>query len=156
MLLQSLLTFALQAAAPEATPEIRIVRAEFLSELVKPNGMAEIVATNRIPYRPGTSCYRWVIHVEPQQRRISVKEVFKLPASAISWGGVDGVDSSPTQVNEDRTDAITEIDEWIGDGMISHGWCVAAGDPEGVHDIKVFAGDRLLHTFVFSVESETY
>jgi hypothetical protein len=82
--------------------------------------------------------------------------VFRLPASAVSWGGVDGVESSATQVNEDRSDATTEIDEWLGDGMITHGWCVAAGDPEGVHDIKVFAEDRLLHQFVFSVESETY
>ena len=111
------------------------------------------VETTRIPYRPDTSCYNWVLTVAPEDRAIAVREVFELPASAEQWGqDPTGV----TAVSRDRTRAVTEIEETLDDGVLTHGWCVAEGDPIGPHRIRVFVGDQLLHDFRFEVVAENY
>jgi len=109
--------------------------------------------TSNVPYRPETSCYSWVIEVSPEPRELRVREVFELPGSADSWGEDP---TAFTAVNGDRSTAVTEFADSLEDGVISHGWCVAQGDPTGPHRIRVFAGDRLLHDFRFSVVAVAY
>ena len=121
------------------------------------------VESPRVPYRPGSSCYEWVIEVRPENRTLAVREVFELPGAARSWGGVDfdadavaPENDALTVVNGDRSTGVTEFTDSLDDGVISHGWCVAEGDPTGAHRIRVFIGDRLLQEFRFSVVAESY
>ena len=118
-------------------------------------GSGEPVPSNRVPYRPNSSCYTWIISVAPERRELAVREVFDLPAAARIWGSEGSStppeDGSVTLVNPDRSTAVTEFTDSLEDGVISHGWCVAAGDPTGPHRIRVFVGDELLHEFRFEV-----
>jgi hypothetical protein len=117
------------------------------------NGQLEAVETTIVPYLPGTSCYTWRLEVAPEDRDLSVREEFELPGSPPTWGEEP---TGFTAVNRDRSTAVTEFMDSLGDGMISHGWCVAQGDPSGAHRIRVFAGDRLLHEFRFTVFEQPY
>ena len=117
------------------------------------DGQSAPIETTNVPYRPNASCYTWVLSVAPENRNLSVREVFQLPASARTWGDDP---TGITAVNNDRSTAVTEFIDSLGDGLISHGWCVIEGDPAGPHRIRVFAGDVLLHEFRFNVVEQPY
>lgn len=126
------------------------------------DGSGQPVDSTRVPYRPRTSCYSWVIAVPAERRELAVREVFELPDSAPTWGSdsdlgvVEQDDGSVTAVNRDRSTGVTEFRDSLEDGLIVHGWCVAEGDPTGPHRIRVFVGDTLLHEFRFEVVAESY
>ena len=65
-------------------------------------------------------------------------------------------DDQVTVTNGDGSIGVTEFAESLDDGEISHGWCVADGDPIGRHRIRVFIGDQMLQEFRFEVVEETY
>ena len=136
-----------QAAGKIGMP--KVIAAHFLVT----NGQLDPVETTTVPYRPDASCYTWLLNVAPEEREISVREVFQLPASAQTWGDDP---TSVTAVNRNRSTAVTEFTDSLADGVISHGWCVAQGDPSGPHRIRVFAGDQLLHEFRFTVIEQPY
>ena len=139
------LAFALAQALP-----VVVLKTEFIVfEQHDPEGTA--VSTRRVPYRPDSSCFAWILRVEPAPRRVAVREVFTLPAAPKSWG----VSAESTQVSNDRRRAETDLDDDIADGMIGNEWCVAEGDPLGRYRIEVFEGARLLHRFDFAVVAET-
>jgi hypothetical protein len=117
------------------------------------NQQGEMVETTNIRHRPGSSCYTWVILVEPESRELAVREVFELPDSAQNWNSGP---SEVTVVNRERSGAVTEFSDSLDDGLITHGWCVAEGDPIGRHRIRVFVGDRLLHEFRFNIVTDAY
>ena len=112
-----------------------------------------LIETGRIPHRPETSCYQWAIAVEPEDRLLVVRELFELPGAADQWNTDPKLD---TLVTSDRSRSVTQFEDSLDDGIITHGWCVAEGDPTGPHRIRVYAGDRLLHEFRFEVVGETY
>ena len=114
---------------------------------------SEPVETTNVPYRPGSSCYHWAIAVEPEPRSLTVREVFDLPGPAERWNSAP---SELTLVRPDDSGAITEIQESLEDGLITHGWCVAQGDPVGRYRIRVFVGDQLLREFGFNVVDESF
>jgi hypothetical protein len=159
------LVLAAQTASAEALP---VVTATHFLAMDPTRGEAGIVETRRIPHRPGASCYQWVIAVAPESRRLAIRELFELPAPAEQWG----TDPNPftevttevttdlsnqfTAVAADRSRAVTQIDESLDDGLLTHGWCVAEGDPAGLHRIRVFVGERLLHQFDFEIIHDTY
>ena len=156
-----LTTLALAAAAQAGGkgPLPAVTATHFLVS----NGSETPVESRRVPYRPGSSCYQWVIEVPREDRELAVREVFELPGAARSWGGEDfdpeetePEDDTVTVVNRDRSTGVTEFADSLDDGAISHGWCVADGDPTGAHRIRVFIGDRLLREFRFEVVPETY
>lgn len=138
-----------QAAPSDSAPVVK--GAEFFTE-DKRTAEPAVQPGTRVPNRPDTSCYHWAVFVEAEQRSVRVREAFKLPAPAKQWGTGPG----RTDVIEDRSGAVTEFDDDLSDGLISNGWCVAAGDPSGDHQIRVYVGDRLLHIFDFRVEPELY
>lgn len=125
------------------------------------DGPGQPVESTRVPYRPNSSCYTWVITVPPESRELAVREVFELPGSAPIWGSdpASGIpeqdDGSVTAVNRDRSTGVTEFSDSLEDGAITHGWCVAEGDPTGPHRIRVFVGDAMLHEFRFEVVAES-
>lgn len=147
-----------QGSAKGALPTV--TAAHFLVS----NGSDTPVESRQVPYLPGSSCYQWVIDVPRENRELQVREVFELPGAARSWGGedFDPDDSEPppddqvTVTNGDGSIGVTEFAESLDDGEISHGWCVADGDPIGRHRIRVFIGDQMLQEFRFEVVEETY
>jgi hypothetical protein len=156
-----LTAIAMAAAAQEGGkgPVPTVTATHFLVS----DGAATPVESRRVPYRPGSSCYQWVIEVPREDRELAVREVFQLPGGARIWGGVDfdvdaaaPQDDAMTVVNGDRSTGVTEFTDSLDDGVISHGWCVAPGDPTGAHRIRVFIGDRLLQEFRFEIVAESY
>lgn len=117
------------------------------------SGTDEPKITTRIPYRPGESCYRWVLQVKPQIRPVTLTEVFELPSAARQWN-TDPLEK--TDVSSNKSSATTEFRESLTDGLVTHGWCVAVGDPPGHYKISVFENQKLLHRFEFDVYDETY
>ncbi|HEX8667987.1 MAG TPA: hypothetical protein VF727_06400 [Allosphingosinicella sp.] len=134
---------------PNAPGDLRVVGSEFLL-IDERGGRAEVKPGDRVVHRPETSCYAWIVAVEPQARILRVREAFKLPAPASHWG----IDGARAKVEQDGSGAVSEFDDDLSDGMITRSWCVSSGDPIGPHQINVYAGDRLLGTFRFEVVAE--
>ena len=138
------LAFALAQALP-----IVVLEADFVAfDQREPEVTA--VSTRRVPYRPDSSCFAWILRVEPASRRVALRELISLPSAPKSWG----VSAESTRVSKDRRSAETDLDDDIADGVISNEWCVADGDPVGRYRIEVFEGPRLLHRFDFAVVAE--
>ena len=143
---------ALSAAAPAADAAPVVTGTHFFA--IDARGAApELTETNRVPLRPETSCYEWVIRVQPEDRTVTIHELLELPAAPEHW---ELDPDFATAVTADRSRAVTELEESLADGFMSNSWCVSEGDPTGPHRIRVYAGDRLLHDFRFEVVAETY
>lgn len=138
-------------AAGAAGPALSVEKAEFFSDRAVDDEFVQSVATTRIPFEPGISCYRWVLRVKPGKQVVPLREILTLPAPAAHWGGVDGDPESATSLTSDRSVGTTSLLDSIDDGELSNRWCVAEGDPEGAYSIEVHTGDRLLHRFEFTV-----
>ena len=65
-------------------------------------------------------------------------------------------ETETSAVSGNRRTAVTEFEAPLGTGIITHAWCVAAGDPAGPHRIRVYHGDTLLHDFRFTLMTETH
>ena len=131
--------------------DIQVLEATFVQqELV--GGRLNEVPTTRIKYAPGKSCYSWILRVIPQDASVTLQENFRLPAPATQWNS----DPATTIVSSRKSEATTIVPESLEDGILTHGWCVAEGDPTGKHEIEVFHNDRLLHRFKFEVSEELY
>lgn len=135
-----------EAPAPSDAPPV--VADAYMVAIDTRDPAGGIVKTTRIAHRPGTSCYNWVIAVPPEDRSIAIREEFRLPAPAAEWNSApeEGLD-----VAADRRSGVTRFDVSLAEGLITHGWCVAKGDPLGAYRIRVYAGGRLLKQFDFLV-----
>ena len=140
----ALVLAAAQATAP-AEVEIRVEQAQFfaIDTRTEPPGIAE---TLRIPYRPETSCFGWLLTVAPQKGTVTVREELRLPARAPNWG-----ESESSTVHPDRAGATSRIEADLAEGLIANEWCLSPGDPLGAHRISIYLGDRLLRQFDFEV-----
>jgi hypothetical protein len=142
-------TFALLlAAAPPplpAEPRLEVREAQFLAIDTR-NEPPAIVPSRRIPYRPETSCFAWLLEVAPQQARVTLREELRLPQASPNWGTAEG-----TTVHQDRAGATSRIEADLSEGIVANEWCVSEGDPVGAHSIRIYQGDRLLRTFEFEV-----
>jgi hypothetical protein len=107
------------------------------------------VRTRRIPHRPESSCYLWVIRVAPADRILRVREILTLPAPSPTWD----VGDERTQISVDGREAVTELRQDMSNGLLTNDWCIAERDPIGPYRIEVYDGARLLHRFEFQVES---
>jgi len=152
MSMSYLLATMLLSAAPEASDNLNVLGTHFYVDDVRDQSVRE---SNRVSLRPTTSCYRWQIDVPPQDRTISVREVFQLPQAAPQWGDQLNPEREFTAVSRDRASAVTEFQAPLAEGNIGHGWCVAQGDPAGIHRMRIYVGDRLVHSFEFLVAPET-
>ncbi len=144
----SILTFlALLAAAQPAESAPTVTGSLFYAQQ---NGQTEIRETTTIPLRAG-QCYGWALRVEPEQRSVAIREVFELPGPG-NWN----VGEQTSAVARNARTAVTQFDAPLGEGLITHGWCVAEGDPTGPHRIRVYHGETMLHEFRFTVVTETH
>lgn len=144
----ALIAAVAQADAP-AEPQVRVEQAQFfaLDTRTDPPAISETV---RIPYRPETSCFGWLLTVAPQKGTVTVREELRLPARAPNWG-----ESENSTVHPDRAGATSRIEADLSEGMIANEWCLSPGDPLGAHRVSVYLGDRLLHQFDFEVVPDT-
>jgi len=125
-----------------------VTTTNFYAESAGPDGKVTQIETTRVPYIVDTSCYRWTIAFTAGQGDRQFTERFTLPDSASSWGDTEG---EATTVSRDRRVAVTKVFADLSEGLVTHGWCVAAGDPLGQYRIEVFDGKRLLKRFDFKV-----
>jgi len=106
-----------------------------------------------VPLRPDQACYDWVLHLREPTTTATVEETFILPTAPAHWPA-----SSQMELREGGRIAVSQLTlpitgEWPA-GWISHGWCVAAGDPEGEYIIEVRKDNQLLHRYCFLVAVE--
>jgi hypothetical protein len=142
-----LLMLLLAAQPAEEPPVVRDARFFLLQggPVGVPGGEATI-----IPLRMGV-CYGWAIRVDPEQRTVVIREVFELPGPG-NWN----VGDQMSAVARNARTAVTQFEAPLNEGSISHGWCVAEGDPAGPHRIRVYHGETLLHDFRFTLVAETH
>ena len=114
-------------------------------------GQSELRETSTIPLRTG-QCYGWALRVEPEERNVSIREVFELPAPG-NWNV--SAENEASAVSRNQRTAVTEFQAPLGAGVITHSWCVAEGDPAGPHRIRVYHGETLLQDFHFTLVPET-
>lgn len=108
----------------------------------------ELRRTDVIPLRAG-QCYGWALRVEPEQRTVTIREVFELPGPG-NWNTGDQISA----VARNARTAVTQFAAPLAEGVITHSWCVAEGDPAGGHRIRVYHGETLLREFRFTVTPE--
>lgn len=128
---------------------------DFLVSVTDADGVAHVEASNVVPLIPDRACYEWRVRLGQGDKLVSVTEVFTLPAEPKQWGGIDGNEYSLSKLSGDRKVSETTMFYKPLDGWISHGWCVADGDPTGPYSIKVLVEDRLIHEFEFKVVPES-
>ena len=104
--------------------------------------------TDRVPLTPGEACYNWGLHLsKTPPGDVAWTEELEIPAKPAIWQHSDKF-----ELSKERTVAVTKKSQTPKDGWISHGWCVAKGDPAGRYVIKVYVGEGLAKTFEFFVE----
>jgi len=96
--------------------------------------------------------YGWIIHLRTDKPKITWREEFVLPAKPATWGYSEPADTR--HISADGRTTITERTVTPEDGVISHVWTVAPGDPEGRYVIRVFVENSLAATFGFDVKSD--
>lgn len=141
------------AAAQGASSPPVVLDARFYVQDLR-NRADDMRQSNVVPLRPATSCYHWSIDVRPENRSVTVREVFELPGTAGRWG-VDPTGTAVSDIAADNSAATTFFQESLGDGLLTHGWCVAQGDPAGRHRMRIYVGDHLLREFEFIVVPDT-
>jgi len=107
-----------------------------------------------VPLRPDDACYDWALYLRDATTTATVEETFILPAAPAHWPA-----SPQMELREGGRIAVSRLTlpitgGWPG-GWISHGWCVAAGDPEGEYVIEVRKDNQLLHRYCFLVVAES-
>ena len=142
-------TIALLALAQPAFAQT-VTEKDFVLTIPGANGAADVVeSTTLVPMLAG-ACYNWWLKLGKTKGDVEVSEAFTLPSAPASWGTVnDTTTISADKLTATSTMSLTPDDE----GWITHGWCVAEGDPTGDHKIVVKAGDRVLGEFPFQVEN---
>lgn len=117
----------------------------------KHNGSDYVYDDTVVPLLPKNACYNWFIKLAEANTDLTVIERMTLP-QAIDWGTVATDPNDGIEVLQGGTLAQSTLpmtsDE---DGWITHGWCVADGDPVGHHAIVVSVGDEPLASFDFDV-----
>ena len=149
--MHSLLAFAamlaLQGADKDAGAEV--TDADFYAVMTTPGG-DRIEHTDRILYRPGDSCWEWVIDVAPEDRERHFEEVLQLPGPASDWSSGETPELE-VEVAPDHQSARVDHVLPAGATEFSGSWCIAAGDPLGAYAIRVSDGEQEIMRFDFDV-----
>jgi hypothetical protein len=106
-----------------------------------------VAAGQAIPYRPGTSCYRWHMTFERFDGTANIVELLTLPGPAPQWNS-----SQDTAVSKDRTSGRTRLAIDGSSGEAGHTWCVAEGDPVGTYRYDLFQTGEKIGSLIFRVD----
>lgn len=143
---QLFLTLGLIALAQPAFAQT-VLEKDFTLEIAQDSDNPLVESTTLIPLLEG-ACYYWHLKLAKTKGDIEITEIFTLPSESAGWG----TDNEDVVISADELTATSTMTRTPQDGWISHGWCVAKGDPTGDHVIEVKSGDKLLGTFPFQVE----
>lgn len=143
---QLLLTASLIALAQPALAQT-VIEKDFTLEITQADGSEIVESTTLIPLLDG-ACYNWRLKLAKSKGDIEITETFTLPSAPASWGSTN----ESMVISEDNLSATSTMTLTPADGWISHGWCVAEGDPTGDHLFEIKSGDEVLGTFPFQVE----
>jgi hypothetical protein len=145
--------FAVVAAAIFASSSALAIEVQdrVFEVTVNKNGQSQTVRDTVVPYLPTEACYSWYLQLAEESTPVTLVEELRLP-EPIDWGTVGEDPSDPTQIEEGGQTAVTTLPLTSdADGWVTHGWCVAAGDPLGEHMIEVKQGEEIFGAFSFKV-----
>lgn len=123
------------------------------------DGQTQTYADLTVPNIPDGACYNWYLKFGATTgEEITLVETLTLPEPLAAWKDYQNDPSADTQVNADAQSAVTtltvvpEPDSWV-----THGWCVAEGDPLGAHSLAVtLAGSEIARWDFAVVAPEEY
>jgi hypothetical protein len=135
-----------QPTRPLATT-ITVLSHTLFAIVTDANGVMTVTPSTAIPYVVGRSCYSWSLRYRPLDGDLILSEELVLPGPARNWGTGD----MATQVNPQRSAAMTERRFDAATGMAEAGWCVAKDDPVGPYRYIVRQGGHEMARFDFTV-----
>ncbi|MEO8686049.1 MAG: hypothetical protein ABI414_14565 [Devosia sp.] len=124
-----------------------VIDADFLVSSTNAAGEQVVQSTRVVPNTEG-ACYAWRLRLGKTKTAVEVTEVLRLPSAPENWGGSD-----PSEISSNGLNATTALSLVPEDGWITHGWCVAAGDPTGRYRIEVSSATKSLQVFGFELRA---
>ncbi len=143
----TLLAMVSPVAAAPSGPPIKATDVDFVVTEANDSGKVTSLQIPIVTYRVG-NCYAWVIRFAPASGTARIVEHFRLPGRAPIWNIAVG---ETGKVGRRRRSAKTPLTIDLSSGVATHGWCIAKGDPFGVHRFTIKQGSRTLHQFVFNI-----
>lgn len=109
-----------------------------------------------VPNLPDSACYYWYLQFDAASRSaLTLIETLTLPEPLPAWVNFQNDPAAETQINPDGQSATTTLNVTPNeDGWVSHGWCVAAGDPVGAHRLAVALDGTEIGGWDFTVVDE--
>ena len=149
------LTALAVASASGAAGAAEVVESRFETEFIR-GGETYTTDDRLVPNLPDAACYHWYLKFDPATKtEVTLVERLTLPEPLAAWTDYVNDPASTTQVNADAMGAVTRVvqtpDE---DGWVTHGWCVAEGDPNGQHNITVTLDGVEVGNWDFAVLAE--
>jgi hypothetical protein len=138
-----------------AATAAEVLESAFQVEFTR-NGESATNTDTVVPYLPDAACYYWYLKFDPTAKAaLTLVETLSLPEPLAAWKDYQNDPSSGTQIGADAQSAVTTITEAPdADGWLSHGWCVAEGDPLGAHNISVTLDGTQIASWDFTVVAE--
>lgn len=129
--------------------------AVFVVSVSDGEGNARSVEADLVPYLPNRACFGWRLRLGAAPAVVRYREVLKLPEAPAYWSGEHDA-YSPHAYSADRTTATTEqFAAPDAEGWIASSWCIAEGDPVGLHSIDVYIDGEHVRHFDFEVKKLT-
>lgn len=149
------LTALMVVSASGAVGAAEIVESTFRTEFTR-DGQSYSFDNLLVPNLPDSACYNWFLKFDPATTgELTLVETLTLPEPLDAWRNYVNDPASPTQINADAQGAVTKVIQMPDqDGWVSHGWCVAAGDPNGPHNITVTLDGAEVGNWDFTVLAE--
>lgn len=115
-------------------------------------GSEQRLSEDKVPLLPANACYTWWMKLGEGPPPLDVIERLELPVPLADWGDAATNPDDGIQILEGGRVASSQFTPEIdSEGWFSKGWCAAAGDPVGPHQIEVWIDGTLLKTFDFEV-----
>ena len=131
------------------TPYVIVENASFNLVFKDADGKVRFEETTVVPYKVG-QLFQWDIDVYSNLKTIAYKEESQLPRAPKKWR-LDGRESTiASSVSKDGKTAT--VHQESRDGHLAGAWVLVKNDPKGKYQIRVYAEDRLIHTFHFEVK----
>lgn len=110
-------------------------------------------ADTTVPYLPDSACYHWYLRFDPTTiGDVTLVETFRLPEPLEAWQNYVNDPGAASQIAPDAQGAVTTVTSAPDEnGWVSHGWCVAEGDPLGPHTIAVSLDGTEVASWQFTV-----
>ena len=126
----------------------QVVDADFVVGFTNAAG-EHVVQSTRVVPMTDDACYSWRLRLGKTKEAVEIIEVLRLPSAPETWDpGSDASDISSNGLNATTTLSLVPDDGWI-----THGWCVAAGDPAGRYRIEVSTATKSLQVFGFELKA---